>query len=85
MAGIILIVVVISVVAIFSVQNATPVSIAFLFWRFDASLAIVLFLAVLGGGLTALVVVYSLRFKKNYKKKKHAEGSGGADEDHVMQ
>jgi len=41
--------IIIAIVAVFSVQNATPVSISFLFWHFEASLAIVMLLAVISG------------------------------------
>lgn len=85
MTTIIIVLIIITFVTIFSVQNATPVSIAFLFWRFDASLAIVLFLSVLGGGLTTLLVVYSLYLKRSYKNKKMPGRSDTTDEDHLTQ
>lgn len=85
MTTIIIVVIIISVVTVFSVQNAVPVSIAFLFWRFDASLAIVIFLSVLSGGLTALVIGYSLYLKRSYKKKKMPGSSNTTDEDDVTQ
>ena len=48
-------VLVIAVVVIFSVQNAVPVSVAFLTWKFGASLAVIVFLAfVVGIAVTAL-------------------------------
>ena len=51
-------VLVIAVVVIFSVQNAVPVSVAFLTWKFGASLAVIVFLAfVVGIAVTALSVL----------------------------
>ena len=48
-------VLVIAAVAIFSVQNAAPVSVTFLAWKFGASLAVIVFLAfVIGIIVTAL-------------------------------
>ena len=51
-------VLVIAVVVIFSVQNAVPVSVAFLTWKFGASLAVIVFLAfVVGIAVTALSIL----------------------------
>ena len=41
MVAIVFVVLVIVIVALFSVQNAMPVAIAFLGWHFDASLAVI--------------------------------------------
>jgi uncharacterized integral membrane protein len=67
-ATIILLLIVVAVVAIFSVQNAIPVAITFLFWKFEASLAIVIFLSVLSGMIIGAVVVSLLRMKPSIKK-----------------
>ncbi len=56
--------IIISVVAIFSLQNANPVMVTFLFWQFQASLAIVIFLSILSGALMALIIVFSKQLKK---------------------
>lgn len=45
----ILLIIIVLFVIFFSIQNATPVTISFLFWRFEASLAIVIFLSVVSG------------------------------------
>lgn len=63
-----LILVIIALVAIFSVQNAVPVTISFFFWRFDASLAIVIFLSVLTGVITGVIVALFLVRKKSSSK-----------------
>jgi uncharacterized integral membrane protein len=63
-----LILVIIVLVAIFSVQNAVPVTISFFFWRFDASLAIVIFLSVLTGLITGVIVSLLLVPKKSSSK-----------------
>jgi len=55
-------------VAIFSVQNAVPVTISFFFWRFDASLAIVIFLSVLTGLITGVIVALFLVPKRSSSK-----------------
>jgi len=63
MFGLIIVLIVIVLVALFSVQNASPVAISFLFWRFDASLAIIIFLSALAGALIT-VIIYSSRSVK---------------------
>ena len=63
MATIILLLIIVAVVAIFSVQNAMPVAITFLFWKFEASLAIVIFLSVIAGMITGAIIVSLIRIK----------------------
>jgi uncharacterized integral membrane protein len=63
MSVLILALLIIAVVAIFSAQNALPVSIVFLFWKFQASLAIVIFLSVLTGIVIASIVFFWLRIR----------------------
>jgi uncharacterized integral membrane protein len=68
MATIVILIVLLFLVAMFSVQNAAPVAITFLFWRFDASLAIVVFLSVVCGTITGAIIASLLRFKSSSKK-----------------
>jgi uncharacterized integral membrane protein len=68
MATIILLLIIVAVVAIFSVQNAMPVAITFLFWKFEASLAIVIFLSVLAGIIAGAIILSFLRIKPSVKK-----------------
>jgi uncharacterized integral membrane protein len=70
MGLIILIVIILAIVALFSVQNASPVAISFLFWRFEASLAIVIFLTVLIGVIVGGILVYALRSKGDTETQK---------------
>jgi len=65
LATIILLLIVVAIVAIFSAQNAIPVAITLLFWKFEASLAIVIFLSVLAGIIAGAIIVSLLRMKKN--------------------
>ena len=64
MSVLILALLIIVVVAVFSAQNALPVSIVFLFWKFQASLAIVIFLSVLTGVVIASIVFLWLRIRR---------------------
>jgi uncharacterized integral membrane protein len=68
MATVILLLIVVGIVAIFSAQNAIPVAITFLLWKFEASLAIVIFLSVIVGVITGAIIVLLLRMKHSDKK-----------------
>jgi uncharacterized integral membrane protein len=61
-----------AVVAVFSVQNAQPVAIKFLFWGTEASLAIVIIASVALGALLASVVALwtGLKHSRGAKKEK---------------
>lgn len=58
---------------VFSVQNSAPVTVFFLFWKFDASLSIVILLSVLAGVVSASLLFLSnrLRGKMKGRSKKH--------------
>jgi uncharacterized integral membrane protein len=68
MITLIIVLIIITVVTVFSIQNAIPVVISFLFWKFEASLAIVLFLTVLAGVLIGAVGASLFRMKSSRKK-----------------
>ena len=61
-------VLIIGLVTIFSVQNASPVAVTFLFWDFQASLAIVIFLSTLIGAVIGAIVFSVLRRKVSHRK-----------------
>lgn len=61
--------IIVMVVAVFTLQNAMPVSIVFLFWKFQASLAIVIFLSVLTGIVIASIIFLWLRIRRSRKEK----------------
>ncbi len=65
----ILIIIIVAVVAVFSIQNATPVSVTFMSWHFDASLAIIILLSVLTGFIIGMIVLLSIRFVRSAKRK----------------
>ncbi|MEK6689678.1 MAG: LapA family protein [Nitrospirota bacterium] len=67
----ILIILIIAIVTVFSVQNANPVTISFLYWRFNASLAIVVFLSLLCGMTVTTLILFSIRLKKSLGTKKN--------------
>jgi len=68
MATIIILMSVLGLVSIFSVQNAVPVTITLLFWKFEASLAIVIFLCAVFGMIAGAIIVSLLKVKASAKK-----------------
>jgi len=68
MAIVVLAVLVIAAVVIFSYQNSAIVTISFLTWRFSASLAIIVFLAVLAGMVIMGLLCVGASFKKRMRK-----------------
>ena len=62
-------VLVIAAVVIFSVQNAAPVSVAFLTWKFGASLAVVVFLAFVVGIIVTALFSLALRLKSAARRR----------------
>jgi uncharacterized integral membrane protein len=64
MIAIIAFVVILALVTVFSVQNAMPVAITFFFWKFEASLAIVIFLSFLSGCILTGIIVLLRRLRR---------------------
>ena len=58
------------IVVLFSVQNAGPVAVSFLSWHFEASLAIVIALSVLGGMITGMTILSWIMMRRSMRKKK---------------
>ncbi|MEJ2683812.1 MAG: LapA family protein [Candidatus Sulfobium sp.] len=70
MITILIALVLIALVTVFSVQNASPVIITFIYWKFEASLAIVVFLSALAGVLIAMIGMASRRLRRSRKQGK---------------
>jgi uncharacterized integral membrane protein len=68
------------VVLLFSVQNAGPVAVSFLFWHFEASLAVVIALSLMIGMIAGMTVLSWIRLRRSGRKKK-AQGSEPARTD----
>lgn len=60
--------IIIALVTVFSVQNASPVTITFIYWEFKASLAIVVFLSVLAGVLVGIIAMAAGRLRRSSRK-----------------
>jgi uncharacterized integral membrane protein len=70
MAIVFLALLIIAVAVVFSAQNAVTVTLSFIAWQFSASLAIVVFLAVLAGMVIMGLLWIGASFKKSVKKEK---------------
>ena len=68
MVTVILLFLLILLVAIFSVQNAIPVFITFFLWKFEASLAIIVFLSAICGMIAGLIIAMLVRMKSDRRK-----------------
>jgi uncharacterized integral membrane protein len=77
----IVVAIIVAVVVIFSVQNASPVVITFFFWKFEASLAIVVFLCVMAGVLIAWIIAYLASIRKYFRKRALAATGKSVDKD----
>jgi uncharacterized integral membrane protein len=73
MITVVLVVIVIAGVVVFSIQNATPAAISFLFWHFEASLAIIVLLSFLIGMFVGIAVLSWIRIRRAARKKKDQE------------
>lgn len=69
MAMLIVLLIIIGLVTIFSVQNAAPVTISFLFWNFQGSLAIVILLSTVVGVVIGVAALSLIRLKSSMSKK----------------
>jgi uncharacterized integral membrane protein len=62
--------IIVAAVAVFSVQNAAPVGVSFLGWRFEASLAVVIVLSVLAGMISGMALMSWFRFRRSSQGKR---------------
>lgn len=59
----------------FAVQNSAPVTISFILWRFEASLAIVIFLSIITGAIMSAIVYMITSIKKSLRHDKQTAGT----------
>ena len=72
--------VLIAVVAVFSAQNAMPVAISFLIWKFEASLAIIIFLSFFCGMVLGLLVKSLSGMRSSVRQRRKAKHDPLSDE-----
>ena len=80
MLTLIVVLVVIAAVVVFSVQNAAPVSVAFLVWKYEASLAVVVLLSVACGLLIGAAMVSFWRLRRAMRERKAAQPGTSGEE-----
>jgi membrane protein len=68
MSILLIVIILVAGLVIFSVQNASPVSVTFLLWHFSASLAIVVFLALITGVVIIAVISLIVRLKRSRRR-----------------
>lgn len=73
MTLIVLLLVLLILAAVFALQNAAPVSVVFLFWGFEAPLAVVFFLSALGGAIAVTILYYIVQLRKRLKSGNRAK------------
>jgi lipopolysaccharide assembly protein A len=71
---IVVVLVVLAGVVLFSIQNAKPVMVTFLFWNFEASLAMVILASVVAGAFMAGIVALWRTIKTKTKTGKASQG-----------
>ncbi len=72
MITLIFVIIIIVAVAAFSAQNATPVAVTFLLWHFEASLALIIVLSLLGGMIIGMALLSLLRLRRSVRAKRKA-------------
>lgn len=73
MITLVIVLIIIILVTIFSVQNAVPVVITLFYWKFEASLAIVLLLFALSGVVIGVSAASIFRRKLFRKKQSYID------------
>ena len=70
MITLVIVLIAVTVMVVFSVQNAAPVAVSFLAWKVEASLAVIILLSSLLGILIGSMMVSLWRYKRTQKDKK---------------
>jgi len=70
MLSLIIVIITLAIVILFTAQNAGPVAVSFFVWKFEASLAIVIALSLLGGILVGMTALSLLRMRRSARKKR---------------
>lgn len=65
---------IIVLIAIFAFQNAAPVAISFLFWKFEASVAVLIFLCTFAGVIIGVIISALLKLKLSGSSQAKKEG-----------
>jgi uncharacterized integral membrane protein len=73
MIKLVIVIIAVSVMVLFSVQNAAPVVVSFFSWKFGASLAVIILLCVLTGILIGGATASFWQLKRSIKNRKTIE------------
>lgn len=69
MVSLVLAIAVLAAVVLFSVQNASPAGVSFFVWRFESSLAVVIFLSVVVGIMIGMLFSAGFSWKRKQQKR----------------
>lgn len=69
MVSLVLAIVVLAAVVLFSVQNASPAGVSFFVWRFESSLAVIIFLSVVVGIVIGMLFSAGFSWKRKQQKR----------------
>ncbi|MFQ3573017.1 MAG: LapA family protein [Thermodesulfovibrionales bacterium] len=70
MAILIVLLILMTTVAVFAIQNAMPVTISFILWRFESSLAVVIFVSLICGSVMTVLAYTMSRIKTSINRAK---------------
>jgi uncharacterized integral membrane protein len=68
-----ILVILMAIITLFTVQNASVVSLSFLSWHFEAPLALVVLFSFLLGILVGMMIVWWARMKRSSRERKAAK------------
>ncbi|MBI4495339.1 MAG: LapA family protein [Deltaproteobacteria bacterium] len=63
------VILILAFVTIFSLENALPITVSFFFWKFNSSLAAVIFFSVLVGMLIMFLIFLWLRIRSSLRER----------------
>lgn len=70
MLNIVILLAVIAILALVAIQNAAPVVLTFLFWKFETSLSVIILLSIFAGAFVAALLMISGYVKRFIKNKR---------------
>lgn len=79
MVFLVLAIAVLAAVVLFSVQNAAPAGVSFFVWRFESSLAVIIFLSVVVGMVIGMLFSAGFSWKRaRQKRSRGLQSSSGS-------
>lgn len=83
MFTLVLVLLAVAAAVLFAVQNATPVAVSFLTWRFEASIAVIVLLSAAAGILIGAAAVSVWRLRRAMQERRAARPGTGEEEPRI--